>query len=90
MQKQISNQNLLVYCIVLYSTVQGTIPTEKLNFFFAFLDESDHFQCFPKAFRGNPKKALDFAKTRAVIFINFYFSTSNILTTEFRNNTLQI
>ena len=46
------------FCTVRYCTVQGTTPPHKSDFFFfAFLDESGHFQCFPKAFRKNPKKS---------------------------------
>ena len=46
------------FCTVRYCTVQGTTPPHKSEFFFfAFLDESGHFQCFPKAFRKNPKKS---------------------------------
>ena len=32
-------------------------PQKSEFFFFAFLDESDHLQCFPNAFRKNPKKS---------------------------------
>ena len=53
-----------MYCIilnspVLYSAVQYRVPPLYKNefFFFAFLDESDHFQCFPKGFKENPKKS---------------------------------
>ena len=48
------------FCTVRYCTVQGTTPphTHKSEiFFFAFLDESGHFQCFPKGFRKKPKKS---------------------------------
>ena len=46
------------FCTVRYCTVQGTTPPHKSEiFFFAFLDESGHFQCFPKGFRKNPKKS---------------------------------
>ena len=37
----------------------GTTPAhENEIFFFAFVDELDYFQCFPKGFRENPKKFL--------------------------------
>ena len=46
------------FCTVRYCTVQGTTPPHKSEiFFFAFLDESGHLQCFPNAFRKNPKKS---------------------------------
>ena len=58
-EKKFADQILTVYCTILYSTVPYSTgyhpPTKVKIFFFAFLDESDHFQCFPKAFRKNPK-----------------------------------
>ena len=38
-------------------------PTKVKIFFFAFLDESDQFQCFPKAFR-NKLKSLKVAQVK--------------------------
>ena len=59
-----------MYCIilnspVLYSAVQYRVPPLYKNdfFFFAFLDESDHFQCFPKGFR-NKLKSLKVAQVK--------------------------
>ena len=61
MQKKNCRPNFdnVLYNFVQYGTVQYRVPPPHKSefFFFAFLDESDHFQCFPKGFRENPRNS---------------------------------